>query len=279
MSVHKFNFDLIFNALAVRNTAKYSPALFKPENTMRYDWQILKALTKRLDESKKSWMQRVSFEWRTPTRLLNLALKTGAYGKLRNNRLNPGGLSLGKLKKHPHGLDFGPLQPVMPKLLFTADKKIDLAPADFISELDVVDNYFFNSSYQKKPLVLISRRHLRSNNSWMHNSERLTKGIDRCTVQVNPKDARTAGLEHGNVVQVKSEQGSIQLKLETTDEMMPGVISIPHGWGHGREGTKQKIANQRAGSSINTLTSSKDLDSLSGNAALSGVPVSLHAVD
>ena len=113
----------------------------------------------------------------------------------------------------------------------------------------------------------------------MHNSVRLIKGDDRCTVQVNPLDVQSIGLKDGNVVEVRSDQGAIQLKLEVSDDMMPGVVSIPHGWGHGRAGTRQSVANQNAGSSINTLTSNKLLDGLSGNAALSGVPVSLHAVD
>ena len=273
------HFDLIFNALAVRNTAKYSPALFKPEHGMRYDWQIFKALTKRLDKSKKSLWQSMMFYWQTPTRLLNIALKTGPYGKWKNGKWNIGGLSLNKLKKYPQGIDFGPLKSVMPKNLLTANKKIDLAPQEFVSEISSVNKHFFGGNYKRIALILISRRQLRSNNSWMHNSERLVKGDDRCTVQVNPLDAQSIGLKHGNIVEVRSEQGAIQLKLEATDEMMPGVVSIPHGWGHGRAGTRQSVANQNAGSSINTLTSNKLLDGLSGNAALSGVPVSLHAVD
>ena len=260
------HYDLIFNALAVRNTAKYSPALFNPTTDARSDWQIFKTLTKRLDTSKKSWLQKMSFNWQTPNRLLNLALKTGPYGKLRNNRFNPGGLTLSKLKKHPHGIDFGPLKSVMPKLLFTADKKIDLAPADFISEVEAVGNYFFNGHYLQKPLVLISRRHLRSNNSWMQGIERLAGGSNKCTLQMNPHDAQANKLTDNAVVKVNSNTGSIEVTLEVTDSMMPGVVSLPHGW-----------SNTERGASINNLTNETKIDKLSGNAAFSGIEVQVSS--
>ena len=122
-------------------------------------------------------------------------------------------------------------------------------------------------------LVLIGRRHLRSNNSWMHNSQRLVKGRPRCTLLVHPSDAAARGLADGAVALLTSRVGAVEVPVEVTDSIMPGVVSLPHGWGHGRSGTRLSIASDHPGVSINDVTDEQFVDTLSGNAAVSGVPV------
>ena len=132
--------------------------------------------------------------------------------------------------------------------------------------------------YDDSQILLIGRRHVRSNNSWLHNSHRLVKGKSRCTLMLHPETAKQQGIEDGQNVKVSSRVGSVIIAAEVTDELMPGVVSIPHGWGHGRKGVKQKIAQAHAGVSVNDLTDDTLIDQLSGNAAVNGVPVSLEAV-
>ncbi|WP_426243690.1 molybdopterin dinucleotide binding domain-containing protein [Psychrobacter sp. TWP2-1-2] len=132
--------------------------------------------------------------------------------------------------------------------------------------------------YDDKQILLIGRRHVRSNNSWLHNSYRLVKGKPRCTLMLHPETAKEYGIEDGQNVKVTSRVGSITIVAEVTDELMPKVVSIPHGWGHGRKGVKQKIAQAHAGVSVNDLTDDTLIDQLSGNAAVNGVPVQLQAI-
>jgi anaerobic selenocysteine-containing dehydrogenase len=271
-SLERGHFDIAFNVLAVHNTAKFSPPLFQPDEDTREDWQILLELQTRmqnggfLGRAKGKLFKR----FLGPERMLDLALRFGPYGA----RVNPfsNGLTLRKLKKAPHGIDLGPLKPCLPRRLLTQDKHIDLAPEVFVNDIERVKARFA-SPRSNGELFLIGRRHLRSNNSWMHNSERLVKGKPQCTILMHPDDAADRGLEKGQKVLVQSRVGSIVLPVEISDEMMPGVVSIPHGWGHDREGNQLEVAQQHAGVSINDLTDHLAIDALSGTAAFNGTLV------
>jgi anaerobic selenocysteine-containing dehydrogenase len=180
------------------------------------------------------------------------------------------------LNKNPHGIDLGPLQSMLPKALKHKDKQIHLNVDFYQADLDRVKEMMLQ--YDDSQILLIGRRHVRSNNSWLHNSHRLVKGKSRCTLMLHPETAKQQGIEDGQNVKVSSRVGSVIIVAEVTDELMPGVVSIPHGWGHGRKGVKQKIAQAHAGVSVNDLTDDTLIDQLSGNAAVNGVPVSLEAV-
>jgi anaerobic selenocysteine-containing dehydrogenase len=269
------HYDLIFNAFAVRNTAKFSPALFKPEAGTRYDWQIFKELGKRIS-GKSSLLDR----FLTPTRLLDLALRFGPYGSFRKSSNFFNDLNLKKLKKAKHGIDLGPLKSQVPGTLRTADKKINLAPEIFLERLNEITNQEekYDAIEDSDQFMLIGRRHLRSNNSWMHNSYRLVKGKNRCTLMMHQDDAKRIGLSHHQEVCVNSATGSITLPVEITEQIMPGVVSIPHGYGHNRKDTRIPIAESHAGVSVNDITDEQQIDELTGNAAFSGQRVRVEAL-
>lgn len=270
------HYDLVFNNLSVRNTVKYSPALFSPVHNTRYDWQIYKALSKRLNQKKLSFTQKIMKAWATPKRLLNATLLTGPYGKWYKGRYNRKGISLRSIKKHPHGLDLGALKPSLPKVLRTKDKKINLSPKVITDDLSRIENSFFSANPKKTngfDLALISRRHQRSNNSWMHNSTRLIKGRNRCTLMIHPRDAEQRKFKNNQIVEVSSAIGKVKIEVEITDEMFQGTVSIPHGYGHGRDGVRLQVAQENPGVSINDLSDDSLIDELTGNAAFSGTPV------
>ena len=270
------HFDIIFNLLAVRNNARYAPALFKAGPDARHDWQILLGLRDRLapPRSLKERLGRQLERRLGPGGMLALLLRRGPYGA----GWQPfSGLTLAKLKAAPHGIDLGPLQPQLPAALFHKDRKIHLNTDFFLADLPRVDARFFGGDAQS-PFVLIGRRDVRSNNSWLHNSQRLVKGKNRCTALLNPDDARRLGVSDAGKVRVHSRVGSVEVVAEVSDEVMPGVISIPHGWGHHGEGTAWRLAEANAGVSVNTLTDDYFIDVLSGNAALNGVPVSVEPI-
>jgi len=171
----------------------------------------------------------------------------------------------------------GALRPVMPERLFTEDKKIDLAPASLLADLERLKKVFVaeEKEAQGKQFQLIGRRDLRTNNSWMHNSYRLVKGGNRCTLLINPADATDLNISNNQEVEVKSKTGKLRIQTEISEEVMRGVVSIPHGWGHDRKGIKLDIAAAHAGVSINDVTDDKFIDELTGNAAFSGVWVTV----
>jgi anaerobic selenocysteine-containing dehydrogenase len=210
-----------------------------------------------------------------PEAFLALGLRFGPYGAGWNPFSR--GLTLGRLKAEPHGVDLGPLEPCLPERLYTENRRIRLAPDLLVADLERVAKRFFDERASPGEtadgLVLIGRRHLRSNNSWMHNSPRLVRGKPRCTLMMHPEDAARRGLADGQVARVESRVGSVDIPVEVTDEIMPGVVSIPHGWGHDRPGTRQATALRHAGVSLNDLTDDLAVDALCGNAAFSGVPV------
>ena len=182
-------------------------------------------------------------------------------------------MSLAKLQEHPSGIDLGPLQPQLPDRLLSKDKIIRCdAPAP-LADLSRLHQEF--SQPHNGLLKLIGRRHVRSNNSWMHNYRRLVKGKGRCTLLMHPQDMAHRDIDDGADVTISSRSGAVQVRVEACQDMMPGVVSLPHGYGHTREGTRMKIAAEHAGASINDLTDPAEVDPLSGTAVLSGVPVEI----
>jgi len=276
-TLERSQYDVAFQALAIRNGAKYSQPVFKAAKEQRSDAQIFTELAWRMQTGnwlgktagrlKKSFAQRFGSEW-----IINKKLKQGPYYKSH-------GLDLKKLKQNPHGIDLGPMQPCLPGRLLTKDKRINLAPEEFVSDLKKLDEILIaDASASKTPvfdLRLIGRRDPRSNNSWFHNSYRMVKGKKRCLALVHPDDAGSRNIQDGDMATVSSRVGAIRIPVALDEGMMPGVISIPHGWGHQVEGSGLHIAKDHAGVNTNILTDDQFLDSISGNAALNGVPVSL----
>ncbi len=273
-ALERDHYDLAFHLFAVRNTAKFSPALFEPEADTRHDWQILLELQTRMSDS--GFVDRLTRRLRTPDRILDLGLRFGPHGA----GINPFSkrLTLRKLRKAVHGVDLGPLTPCLPERLRTSDKKIDLAPEPLVKDVERVKTKLLDVRASNGELRLIGRRQLRSNNSWLHNTERLLRGKPQCTVLMHPSDAARRQLSSGQTVRIKSRVGSVELPLEVTDEMMPGVVSIPHGWGHDRAGVQLAVAREHAGESINDLTEELAIDALCGTAAFNGIPVHVESV-
>jgi anaerobic selenocysteine-containing dehydrogenase len=187
-------------------------------------------------------------------------------------------LSLADLQANPHGVDLGALESCLPERLLTANKRVNLAPEILVKDLERLKNFRAENQSDEFPFALIGRRHLRDNNSWLHNSERLVKGKNRCTILVNPADARNLRIENGQRLKVSSRVGAIEIPCEISEKIMPGVVSIPHGYGHGRSGVHLDTAKNHAGASINDLTDERVLDDLTGNAAFSNVKVRLELI-
>ena len=278
--VQRSHYDLALYLTAVRNVSKYSPPPFALKEGELDDWQILTELSCRLAARRhgklsKQYLTARATQKAGPERVLDLGLRLGPYGK----RLNPfgTGLSLGELRKTPHGVDLGPLQSSLPDRIPEKHGAIDLAPDIFVEDLDRLQARFVStgSATSEGRLLLIGRRHLRSNNSWMHNTERLMKGKPRCTLMMNPGDAERLGVQAGEMVTVSSRVGQVTAPAELTEDMMLGVVSLPHGFGHGRDGVQLRVASDHPGVSVNDLTDDQLLDVLSGNAAFSGVPVTV----
>lgn len=294
-------FDPVFHLVAVRNTIKFSPALFEAQPGALHDWQILLELTTRLNSRDRWSTIKAKALHRLLSRLgdtgmVDLGLRLGPYGDLRGkfNSLRSllarlpllgsgnmptsegsAGLTLEKVIAEPHGIDLGPLQPSLPDRLFTRGQSIHLVPQVYIHELEALQQV---EPEHDGRLRLIGRRHVRSNNSWMHNSQRLVKGKNRCTVMLHPEDAARLGIADSMDVEVSSEAGTIRLPAEITDGIMPGVISIPHGFGHARKGVRLGVASRHAGVSVNDVIRSDHTDALTGTAILNGQPVELRAV-
>ena len=259
------HYDIAFHNLAIRNTARYSPAVFdKPEGAM-HDWEIFSELGARV-------AARLNLEpmpTYPPDRMVDAALKSGPYGEHTDWQL-----SIDKLKAHPSGIDLGPLEPSCPERLQTPNQRIQLAIPEVLADIErfVKDTDVAGDHYR-----LIGRRHVRDNNSWMHNHHRLMKGKPRCQLLMHPDDVAKEGWQSGLVVTIESRVGAIDAELAASDEMMPGVVSLPHGYGHGLAGTRGEVASRHAGVSCNDITDEQFVDQLSGNAAVNGVSVRLSA--
>lgn len=252
------HYDIIFNLFAVRNQAKYSAPLFPKADGAKYDWEILQEIAHRLN-GKNEPLNLVP-----PEAKLDAGLRFGKYK-----------MSLEDLRQNRHGVDLGALESCLPERLLTANKHINLAPEFLVKDLQRLKVEAKDS--EAFPFALIGRRHLRDNNSWLHNSERMMKGKNRCTVLINPSDAENLKIENGQILKVSSRVGAIEIPCEISDRIMRGVVSIPHGYGHGRDGVKLDTAKNHAGVSLNDLTDERVLDELTGNAAFSNVKVRLES--
>ncbi len=253
------HFGLVFNAVAVRNVAKWSPRLFEPpKGRPQSDYALIRQLTAAILRKEGKSLRALGvgalLSAAEPDRVLGLLMRMG-----------PQKVTMKQLAKAPHGLDLGPLEPGR-----LGDLIIDLAPVPFVEDLDRLE-----ACLEQAPpeLLLIGRRTLRSNNSWMHNSQRLVKGRSRCTLRMHPEDAKARGLESGQTVSLVGPAGRVEAPLEVSDEVMLGVVSLPHGWGHGREGTRLNVAATKAGVSVNDVLAAGFVDALSGASVLNGVPV------
>ena len=292
--------DLILN-FAINSIANYSPPVFAPEEPDRpQEWEILIRLTglctgtpaedvdvAAIDDGFFDYMaftqgldgaeirRKYDLVGLTggPERILDLTLRTGPFGDRYGE--NPDGLTLDKLKAQPNGVNFGPMVPRVPEVLGTADRKIRLAPQYLLDDLPRLAQRLDRAPDE---LVLVSRRHLRSNNSWLHNVPPLMKGKDRCTLLMHRDDATKRRVATGDLVTVTSSGGHIEVPVEVTDAIMPGVVSMPHGWGHGKPGTRMAVANDSPGVNTNILSPPTFIDEPSGNGALNGIPVTVVPV-
>ena len=264
-------YDLAFHALAVRNTARFTPPVFdKPEGAM-HDWEIFREVARRTTvrlRRKKPLAKALRERARlglSPTAIVTALLLQGRRTTIRRLRAQPG------------GVDLGPLRPTMPGRLQTRDRLVHLAPDLILADLPRLERAVADAAAPSKDgtdLLLIGRRHQRDNNSWMHNSERLVRGRPRHHLLMHPDDLAARGLEDGAPVRVTSRVGEVTVEVRATDDMMRGVVSLPHGYGHQVGGTRLAVAAGVAGASVNDLTDPERLD-LSGNAALNGVPVAV----
>jgi len=290
------HYDIAFPQLAWRNTARFSPAVF-PRDDRPAEWELLLRLTaialgkgagadlRALDDALTADdvrrtagpfaepMLAMVKDLRGPERMLELGLRAGPYGD-RFGQV-PDGLTLAKLRATPAGIDLGALAPRIPEVLRTPSGKLELAPPALIADLARVEA---DLARPVPALVVIGRRQLRSNNSWMHNLPTLAKGKFRCTALVNPGDAARLGLATGTRAELARGERSITVEIEVTDQMMPGVISVPHGWGHDEPDTRMSVAAARPGANLNALLDDALRDPLSGNAVLGGVAVELRAI-
>ncbi|AZI42403.1 molybdopterin oxidoreductase family protein [Deinococcus psychrotolerans] len=247
------HYDVVFHHFAVRNTARISDPIFPIAEDQRFDYQIFEGLRQRLSGEMGS----------SPDERLELGLKHG-----------PRRTSLAELRAAPHGSDYGPMQPCLPDRLLTASGRINAAPAVMLADLPRLEKVL---NAQVPELVLIGRRQLRSNNSWMHNVPRLMRGANRCTLMLSGADAARLGITDGQSVEVRSRVGAVTVPAEITDTLMAGVVSLPHGFGHGKAGVRLGVAIAHAGASLNDLTDPEYLDELTGNTAASGVAVTVKA--
>ena len=276
------HYDMIFHTISVSNNVKFSEALFPVEKDRPYDWQVLKELIRRLSPNGLDLYTRLA----TPRRVVNFGLMLGQYGKLSNPKRWLSGLSLKKVINSEHGIRLGPLMPRVPEGLITNDRKINMSPAPYVDRLKEVTATEFpalvKASHQNATdeLRLIGRRHVSTNNSWMHQFKKLSRSkMVRCTAMINPEDAKRLSISDGSNIMVSTRIGEIQLPAEVTDEMMLGTICIPHGFGHHRKGTRVPIASERPGVSVNDITDHMLIDPVTGNAAFSGQTVKVKALE
>ncbi len=268
------HYDLVFYVFAVRNFARYVPALIAAPKGVREDFAVLLDLAIAVQEHGGGRRKkRLRFGLRAARllgakRALDLLLRFGPHGK------RPGGMSLRRLRESPHGIDLGALEPRLPARLQTKDKRLQLAPAALLADLPRLEARLLEVP-AGDTLELIGRRLLRSNNSWMHNSLRLVKGPAACTLQMHPDDAAARHLPQGAEVEVRSRVGSVRAPLALTTDVPRGVVCLPHGYGHAQEGVELSVARAHSGVSVNDLTDETRLDALSGNASFSGVEVTV----
>jgi anaerobic selenocysteine-containing dehydrogenase len=288
------HFDDLIPMWAAASAGNYSPPVFPPPDGRPAEWEILTrvaaivagaaepdgsadvalfddgffaALCEAQGVDAAAVMAR--YDHGGPERLLDLQIRTGPFGDRYGE--NPDGLTLQHFRDAPHGIELGPMIPRVRELINTPSGKIELAPPYITADLPRLAARLDRE--RNGELLLTSRRHLRSNNSWMHNVKVLVKGKDRCTLLIHPDDADRVGVENGALATVQSEAGRVDVAVEVSDEMMPGVVSLPHGWGHDKEGTRLSVAREHAGVNNNLLAPGHLVDVLSNNAVVNGIPV------
>jgi anaerobic selenocysteine-containing dehydrogenase len=303
-ALQKGHYDLALLQLAIRNVAHYSPPVLPLDEGQPDEWEVMARLALILqgmgsdadaaivddlvirtlvdaavaDENgpiagrdPEEILADVSKQGRRgPERILDLMIRTGPYGDGFGSRTDGPKLTLDVLIEHPHGIDLGPLESRLPEVLRTPSGMIELAPEPLVADVARL-----RAALATAPdtLVLIGRRDLRSNNSWMHNVEVLVKGKRRCTLHVHPDDAGRLGLVDGGEAEVRSRTGTVTVPVEVTDAIRPGVVSIPHGWGHDLDGVELSVARRHAGVNSNLLADEELLDPVSGTSVLNGIPV------
>ncbi|HJR25023.1 MAG TPA: molybdopterin oxidoreductase family protein [Acidimicrobiales bacterium] len=300
-ALQKDHYDIALLALAIRNVANYSEAVLPLGPDELDEWEVLARLALVLqglgatadaslvddlmvdglissstgDETSPihgrdpEEIKAALGDRRGPARIVDFMLRVGPYGE--GFGRDPDGLSLDVLLANPHGVDLGALEPRLPDVLRTPDGMIALAPELLLADVERMRAGL--DGRRDHRFVLVGRRHLRSNNSWMHNVNVLVKGKPRCTLQLHPDDAADLGLASGDPARVRSRVGEVIVPVEVTDGIRPGVVSIPHGWGHDRPGTRLGVAREHAGVNSNLLADEELFDVVSGNAVLNGIPV------
>ena len=263
------HYDLAFHVNAIRNTVRHSEAVFEKPADALHDWEIFTELGNRV----AALLGTEAAPSIAPDQIMDMGIQMGPYSASQGSDYK---LTMDVVRASPSGIDLGPLQPQLPQRLHTKDKLIDCATPQPLADLARLREEFCAPT-PTHSLQLIGRRHVRSNNSWMHNYHPLIKGKNRCTLMMHPQDMQGLNLEDGATVTVRSRVGSVEVPLEACEEIMPGVVSLPHGYGHHRPGIKLELAQANAGVSCNDLTDELALDALSGNAALNGVPVTVVA--
>ncbi|NND68971.1 MAG: molybdopterin-dependent oxidoreductase [Halioglobus sp.] len=256
------HFDLAFHVNAVRNTVRFNEPVFDKAEDALHDWEIFTELGNRVAELSGAEAQGAT----PPHEIIDLGLQLGPYAEQ--------GMSLASLREQPSGIDLGPLTSMLPERLRTPENRIRCATPEPLADLARLRATF--AGEDDVSLRLIGRRHVRSNNSWMHNFHRLVKGRDRCTLLMHPSDATQHGLQSGGAARISSRVGELMVTVECSEDIMPGVVSLPHGYGHSRQDIRMATAVANAGVSCNDLTDHEYLDELSGNAAVNGVPVTVQ---
>ncbi len=303
--LQRSHYDLLLLQFGVRNVANYSEPVLPLDEGQPDEWEIISKLTliaqglgpdadpSTVDEMSIAALVNGAVKddhsivagrdpdellaelertgRRGPERMLDFMLRTGPFGE--GFGVDPDGASLDDLLARPHGRDFGALVPRIPEILRTPSGKVELAPMVFVDDLQRLAAAI--DELDQRDLVLVGRRHLRSNNSWMHNINVLVKGKPRCTLHVHPNDAVSLGVADGAAALVTSRVGDVTVPVEVTDSIRPGVVSLPHGWGHDLPGAKMRIASEHAGVNSNILTDDEAIDPLSGTSVLNGIPVTV----
>ncbi len=312
--LERSHYDIALLQFAVRNVANYSPPPLPLADGQPDEWEVIAKLAMLLqgagpdadpsvedDKAINSMVHHAVADEhspifgrdaseildhltadgrRGPERLLDLMLRTGPFGDGFGAR--PGGASLQLLIDNEHGVDFGALEPRLPEILRTPSGRIELANPALVADvprlLESMHRQGLAVGDNSRPMMLVGRRHLRSNNSWMHNIEVLVKGKPRCTIQIHPDDAADLGISNGGYARVTSRVGAVEAPVEVTDAIRPGVVSLPHGWGHAMVGSRLRVAAERAGVNSNILTDHTAMDPLSGTSVLNGIPVAVAPV-
>jgi anaerobic selenocysteine-containing dehydrogenase len=305
-ALQKGHYDLALLQLAIRNVAHYSPPVLPLDDGQPDEWQVMARLALTVQgmgagadpaivddlvirtlvdaavgdesgpiagrDSEEILAEVGKGGRRGPERILDLMVRTGPYGDGFGSRTDGPRLTLDVLIEHPHGIDLGPLEPRVPEVLRTPSGMIELAPEPLVADVARL-RAALDEAGEAGAMVLIGRRDLRSNNSWMHNVEVLVKGKPRCTLHVHPDDASRLGLVDGAEAEVRSRTGAVTVPVEVTDAIRPGVVSIPHGWGHDLDGVELSVARRHAGVNSNLLADEELIDPVSGTSVLNGIPV------